>query len=104
MITTNDTYMVISGDKTNFVGAPIYSVPTVHKDPGKVHIEMRILQADTAVDTGVLLRHTLEFTNAEILAFTSSGANEIAKFYNQCEQAVKDYLEDLNGGDTFTIV
>ncbi len=101
MITTSDNYVLTEGSKVLYSGLRILSVPTVSDLLGTVEIEARAL-----FDTDSIANHvSLSFTEAEINAFTSSGTTDRDKFYNQCEQAVKDYLEGLteNSGATFTI-
>lgn len=106
MITTSDSYAIETGSKTRFAGASIYCLPTVLEDSTEVRIELRILDSSSLVDSGILGGIVLTFANADLLAFTASGANEILKFYNLVEQTAKDYLEGLpqNSGATFTIV
>jgi len=67
---------------------------------------MRAL-GSTAVTTGNIAgTHTIELTYATLNALTPSGADDVEKFYNLCEQAVVDYLEAIteNSAVTFTIV
>lgn len=104
MITTSDTFMAISGDKTRFAGASVYCIPTILDDTDQVLVDMRIINDSALVDTEILANVQLEFSNSEINAFTSSGTTDRDKFYNQVEQAVVDYLETLNVSATFTIV
>lgn len=48
---------------------------------------------------------TLELAAADVDAYTPTGNNSTEDFYNQIEQAVKEYLEDLpaNSAVTFTL-
>lgn len=101
MITTTDTYIIEESAKVQYAALDILCVPTVLDADGIVNIDVR-----TITDTGQVLASILiSFTNAEIEAFTPSGTSDLEKFYNQCEQAVKGYLEGLGGNDglTFTI-
>lgn len=105
MITTSDTFVIENGSKQRFAAASVYIVPIVHNDSGTVHIEMRVISDSALVDSGIFKVVTIEFTYAELLAFTASGADDIEEFYNLCEQAAVDYLENVggNGGVTFSI-
>lgn len=105
MITTSDNYLIEAGSKQVFAGASLYSIPEVLDNDSLVRVSIKVLNETSAIETGILALFTLEFTFSEILAFTASGSDEIAKFYNQVEQAVKDYMENIsgNGGATFTI-
>lgn len=105
MITANNNFVVVTGSKTFFSStANVHSVPTVHDIDSTVYVEVFVLPTATSTDSTVF-RHNLQFTYSAILAFTASGADEIAKFYNQVEQAIKNYLGGLseNSGVTFTI-
>ena len=101
MITTPDTYIIEDAAKTQYVALNILCVPTVLDDTDTVNVQIRVL-----LDDGQIQAHKdIEFTNAEIAAFTASGTTDRDKFFNQCEQAVVDYLEGFGGnaGVTFTI-
>lgn len=101
MITTPDTYIIEDAAKVQYVALNLLSVPTVLDEDDTVNVEIRVL-SDAG---GVLASELLSFTNAEIAAFTASGTTDRDKFFNQCEQAVVDYLEGFGGnaGVTFTI-
>lgn len=49
--------------------------------------------------------YVVTFTKSRLTSFTSSGADDVLKAFNLCEQAVKADLEALseNSGVTFTI-
>lgn len=101
MITTSDTYVITEGEKLEYPGNSIIVIPTVLDEADSVGVHFRCLN-DDGQTVGF---KDLVFTNAEIAAFTATGTTDRDKFFNQCEQAVKDYLENIsdNSGDTFTI-
>jgi hypothetical protein len=101
MITTSDVYVLVEGSKVSYNGLNILTVPTVQDEDSAIGVEIRSVTDDGQIQ-GVL---SLSFTSAEIDAFTGSGASDREKFFNQCEQAVKDHLEGItdNLGATFTI-
>lgn len=57
----------------------------------------------TGATTSIVKTYQIEFTDAEIDAFTASGATTTEKLKNCVLQAVEDYLSGLNGGTTFTL-
>lgn len=100
MITTGDQYILEEANKVVFDGLSMLCVPTILDEDDLVNVDVRVLSG-TQVVGGILL----PFTNTEIEAFTASGTTDRDKFFNQCEQAVVDYLENITGnsGVTFTI-
>lgn len=101
MITTSDAYVLEEGLKVEYNGLDIISLPTVIDEEDTVRVEV----LPTTDDGQVMGSLLLSFTNAEIAAFTATGTTDRDKFFNQVEQAVKDYLENIsdNSGATFTI-
>ena len=57
----------------------------------------------TGATTEIVKTYQIEFTDAEIDAFTASGSTTTEKLKNCVLQAVEDYLSTLNGGTTFTL-
>jgi len=101
MITANASYTLEEGRKVFFESLDILCTPTVHDDSGMVRVQM-----DVRVDAGTVVGSAiLELTYAEVDAFTGTGSTDVEVFYNQCEQAVDDYLSGIteNSGVTFTI-
>lgn len=106
MITASATYTYITGSKVLYSSLDTFIIPQVLDDDSIVRVEMRAL-GSTAVTTGNIAgTHTIELTYATLNALTPSGADDVEKFYNLCEQAVVDYLEAIteNSAVTFTIV
>lgn len=101
MITTSDNYVLLDGEKLQYAGATIYAVPRLLDDDDLVHIDLRILGADSQYIGGT----TLTATYTELTAFTETGSDIPQKFFNLVEQFVKDWLEGIPGntGATFTI-
>lgn len=105
MITTGDTFGIEDGDKRLFAAASIYCIPTYYADIEITGIEVIVTGGISDTDFKVLASFRLEITNSDLGEFTASGANDVLKYYNLVEQAVKDYLEGLtvNSSATFTI-
>lgn len=107
MITASDVFAINTGgiqyrDTIDAVTTEIRC--TVVLDPGtpeKVSVDINVFNG-TGNNIGGERRL---FSFAEVDAFTPTGATSADDFYNQAEQAVKDYLEGLseNTGVTFTI-
>jgi len=90
-----------------FDALDINIIPSVHNDIELVRIDVNtVADSGAIIPTAVQGNVTLEFTYAEISAFTASGTDEVDQFFNQCEQAVVDHLEGIpeNSSVTFTIV
>lgn len=104
MITTADSYIIEAGSLQKMQAAPCYVLPTLHDNESTVVMQCRFLQDEDSIDTGIITVLRLEFDVSDLTAFTASGANDVAKFYNLCEQTVVDYLETLTPSATFTII
>lgn len=96
---------MVQNSKVMLDALELYVVPAVLYDDEQVRIEIRAFLGGTSVVGDVLAVHTLEVSFTTLLANTSSGADEVEKFYNLAEQAVVDYLEAMpeNASATFTI-
>ncbi len=101
MLTADGSYTLQTGTKTQHDAAATLTI-TVNFDKA-ANAYTCYVQAiyGGTVEGG----YVVVFTKAELIAFTASGADEILKAFNQCEQAVKDDLEAFaeNSGVTFTI-
>lgn len=101
MITTSDQYVINEGEKVEYNALDIIVIPTVIDEEDAVGVQFRCVTDDGQIQGF----KDLVFTNTEINTFTASGTTDRDKFFNQCEQAVKDYLDNIsdNSGATFTI-
>jgi len=106
MITADANFTLEHGSKIFFNALSTYVVPTVLEDDGVVRCELKTIGVLGTVSGGFAGTHVLEFTFAEINAFMPSGADDVEKLYNICEQAVMDYLDTIteNSAVTFAIV
>jgi hypothetical protein len=106
MITASGNYTYVTGSKVLYGNLDTFIIPQVLDDDSIVRVEMRALRSAGVTTGNIGGTHTIELTYATINAFTPSGADDVEKFFNLCEQAVVDYLEGLaeNAAVTFTIV
>lgn len=102
MITTSDNYLLITNTKTLYSGASIVCRPVVLDEDSIIRVDVQSLSGDGGQIGGILL----EFSNTDLESFTGTGSTNRDKFFNQVEQAVKDYLENITENSTvvFTIV
>lgn len=106
MITATQRFALFEDSQVLYSALECKVYPFLDIDTEIVRVEIRVL---ATIGTSVFLTggsYTKEFTFAELLAFTASGSDEIEQFYNLCEQAAKDYLENIpeNSAVTFAIV
>lgn len=107
MITASTRYTLIQDSKVLYTALDIHIIPAIHNDIEMVRIEVNSIGDSLSIAPNAVQGNvTLEFTYAEISAFTASGTDEVDQFFNQCEQVVVDYLEAIpeNSSVTFTIV
>lgn len=106
MITANANFTLEQGSKVLFNALSTYVVPTVYDEEGIVRCELKTLGVLGTAPGGYAGTYAIEFTYATLNALTPSGADDVEKFFNLCEQAVVDYLEGIteNSAVTFTIV
>lgn len=102
-ITADNSFVLRDNTKTLF-GGVIECYPRLD-NAGETKVDARIIGNGSEDDGQQIGGIELIFSTAELTAFTASGSDEVAQYYNLCEQAVKDYLEHLtdNSGITFTI-
>lgn len=100
MITTSDNIILAAGSRLQYAGPDIVSRPQL-LESGDSLVTVYTFQAGSS---SVLLGQVEKvFTTAELTAFTSSGANEVEKYYSIVELAVVDWLEGLNPSATLTL-
>jgi hypothetical protein len=106
MITADLEYTLITGSKVLYNALDCFVVPQVLADDEIVRVELRVIGGTGTTTSEIMGTHVLEFTWAVLNALTPSGADDVQKFYNLCEQAVVDHLEGLaeNASVTFAIV
>lgn len=106
MITADANFTLETGTKIFFNALDTYVVPTVLEDDGIIRCELRTIGVGGSITGGLAGTHVVEFTFAQVNAFTPSGADDVEKFYNICEQAAMDYLDTIteNSAVTFAIV
>lgn len=106
MITASNRFALFEDSEILYAALECKVYPFLDIDAEIVRVEIRVL---ATIGTSVFLTggsYTKEFTFAELLAFTASGSDEIEQFYNLCEQAAMDYLDNVpeNSAVTFAIV
>ena len=86
-----------------------YDAPVVFVS-GCYDIRQQVWQVSVGLATGVVSATTpirkeyvLVFTKAQIDAYTGTGTGDTAKAQNALDQAVKAYIQGLNGSSTVTI-
>ncbi|HMY36145.1 MAG TPA: hypothetical protein PKW36_08530 [bacterium] len=102
-ISADSNFYIQDGQPVTFKAdtVKIYCFPTYDPQNDTCSVDVRV-----HIDGGEQVAGVrLEFTKAELTAFTASGADNVLKFQNLVEQAVDDYLETLadNSSVTFTI-
>ena len=100
-ISSDANFSLISGSKLQFTSAAtITVVATYDKSFDQVRLDLMVFYSGTQLGG-----HTLFCTKADITAYTASGADDVLKFFNLCEQYTDNYLENLaeNSTCTFTI-
>lgn len=106
MITADLEYTLVTGSKVLYNALDCFVVPQVLADDEIVRVELRVIGGTGTTTSEIMGTHVLEFTWSVLNALTPSGADDVEKFYNLCEQAVVDHLEGLaeNAAVTFAIV
>lgn len=90
MIKADANYILIEGLKKEMTSS--LEILCVPKYDGVTHfVDCRVIDSNGAQFDGI----NLTFTDSDLLAFTSSGPDEIRKYTNLIEQAVIDYLEGI---------
>lgn len=101
MLTANAAYTLRTGTKTQLTtSATVYVRCMFDKTENQYKADVSARFQGTQVDGA-----SFSYTQSELTAYTSSGANDVLKAFNLVEQAVKASLEALaeNSGVTFTI-
>lgn len=102
-ITADGSFVLRDGTKTLY-SAVVECFPRLD-NAGDTVVDARVVGNGSEDDGQQIGGIALTFTTAQLTALTASGADEVAKYYNLCEQAVAGYLGGLsdNTGITFTI-
>lgn len=101
MLTASGTYSLYPGQKKTHASSVTITL-TATFDKVQDAYTCYVTAAYSGTPEGGTI---LTYTKANLTAYTSSGADDILKAFNLCEQAVKGTLEGYaeNSGVTFTI-
>ena len=103
-ISCSDAIILSSGSIEKYDAPDIYCDATYRTLAGSVVVTLQI--AATGASTNFVKTHEIEFTDAEIVAFTETnppGSTVIEDMKNIVLQAVADNLSTLNPAVTFTL-
>lgn len=100
-ISASGTVLLYSGSIERYNSPDIY-VDATYQTIREAWVATLQIMA-TGATTETVKTYQIEFTDAEIDAFTASGSTTTEKLKNCILQAVEDYLSTLNGGTTFTL-
>lgn len=103
-ITTSD-FIILEDGAIETYDTPTISVDAVYRTSSETWVATLRLTPDVVISATSQFVKTfqLEFTDAEVAAFTGSGANEVQIIKNCILQAVADNLEAINPTVTFTL-
>lgn len=106
MIEASNRFTLVADSDVVFAALDIGVHPSVDIDSEIVRVEIRVLSTAGTSTTVFSGAHTIEVPFSQIDGYTSSGSTDLEKFFNRCEQAAKEYLEDVpeNSAITFAIV
>ena len=101
MLTASGTYSLQTGTKVQYTTAATLTVTAIFDKANDAYT----CQVQAIYSGTVQGGYTVTFGKSRLTSFTASGADDILKAFNLCEQAVKADLEALteNSGVTFTI-
>ncbi len=100
-ISSDENFSLLSGSKVQFTNAATITVlPTYDNAADQVRLDLIVYYSGSQIGG-----HTIFCTKTDLTAFTSSGDDDVLKFFNLCEQYSNDYLENLaeNAACTFNV-